>query len=173
MIILVTGGQRSGKSAYAEQRALSLSDSPVYIATAHVGDDEFARRVEAHRRRRGDKWTTIEEERFLSRHHIYNKVVLIDCVTLWCSNFLFNAEDGSMLSVDEALQAVKREFDLFTSRQGIFIFVTNEIGWGGVSPDAVQRRFTDLQGSVNQYIASKADEVVLVVSGIAMKLKDG
>ena len=86
-IILITGGQRSGKSVYAEKLALSLSDNPVYLATAHVWDDEFKERVRKHQERRGEQWTNIEEEKYLSKHDIYNKVIVIDCVTLWCTNF--------------------------------------------------------------------------------------
>ena len=81
-LILITGGQRSGKSAYAEKLALSLSDNPVYIATAHVWDDEFRQRVEKHQERRGPQWENIEEEKWLSRHIINNKVAVIDCITL-------------------------------------------------------------------------------------------
>ena len=165
-IILITGGQRSGKSTKAEELALSLTDKPVYLATAHVWDEEFGERVRRHQERRGPQWTNIEEEKHLSRHDMTGRVAVIDCVTLWLTNFYFESQD-----VDEALQAVKEEFDRFTAHDGTFIFVTNEIGSGGVSVDAVQRRFTDLQGWMNQYIASHADEVILMVSGIAVKIK--
>lgn len=165
-IILITGGQRSGKSSHAEQLALSLTDSPVYVATAHVWDEEFRERVHRHQERRGPQWTNIEEEKYLSRHDLTGRVAVIDCVTLWLTNFFFENQ-----SVDRTLEEVKREFDQFTAQDGTFIFVTNEIGSGGVSVDAVQRRFTDLEGWMNQYIASKADEVILMVSGIAVKIK--
>ena len=89
MIILITGGQRSGKSSKAEQLALSLTDSPVYVATAHVWDDEFRERVRKHQARRGPQWTNIEEEIHLSRHDLTGRVVVIDCVTLWLTNFFF------------------------------------------------------------------------------------
>ncbi len=172
-LILITGGQRSGKSRYAEQLALSLSDEPVYVATAHVWDDEFRERVRRHQERRGSQWTNIEEERQLSRHDLSGRVAVIDCITLWCTNFFFNAEkpDDEQPSVDEALECLKSEFDLFTAQDATFIFVTNEIGSGGVSPNALQRRFTDLQGWMNQYVASRADEVILMVSGIPVKIK--
>ena len=172
-LILITGGQRSGKSRYAEQLALSLSDEPVYVATAHVWDDEFRERVRRHQERRGSQWTNIEEERQLSRHDLSGRVAVIDCITLWCTNFFFNAEkpDGEQPSVDEALECLKSEFDLFTAQDATFIFVTNEIGSGGVSPNALQRRFTDLQGWMNQYVASRADEVILMVSGIPVIIK--
>ena len=170
---MITGGQRSGKSEYAEQLALSLSNHPVYLATAHVWDEEFRQRVLIHQQRRGPQWTNIEEERLLSRHDMTGRVVLIDCITLWCTNFFFDRKkpDWEQPSVDEALTALKQEFDHFTNQDATFIFVTNEIGSGGVSTDAIQRRFTDLQGWMNQYVASKADEVILMVSGIAVRIK--
>ncbi len=165
-IILITGGQRSGKSQHAEQTALRLTDHPVYLATAHIWDEEFRQRVLRHQERRGPQWTNIEEEKFLSRHNVTARVVVIDCVTLWLTNFFFEQQD-----VSKTLETVKKEFDRFTSQDATFIFVTNEIGSGGVSDNVVQRQFTDLEGWMNQYIASKADEVILMVSGIPLKVK--
>lgn len=165
-IILITGGQRSGKSQYAERLALSLSSHPVYVATAHVWDEEFRQRVIKHQQRRGPEWENIEEERLLSRHDLTGKVAVVDCITLWCTNFFFELQD-----VDKALAALQAEFDSFTNQDATFIFVTNEIGSGGVSDNAVQRKFTDLQGWMNQYVASHADEVVLMVSGIPVVIK--
>lgn len=172
-IIMITGGQRSGKSMYAEQLALSMSATPVYIATAHVWDEEFKQRILRHQERRGMAWSNIEEEKYLSRHNIYNKVAVIDCITLWCTNFFYNqhATTEQQPNVDEALEALKAEFDKFIAQEAVFIFVTNEIGSGGVSRNIVQRRFTDLEGWMNQYVASKADEVILMVSGIPVKIK--
>ena len=165
-IILITGGQRSGKSQQAEQLALSLSDHPVYLATAHIWDDEFRERVKRHQERRGSQWTNIEEEKFLSRHDLTGRVVVIDCVTLWLTNFFFETSD-----VAQTLEAAKEEFNRFTDPDATYIFVTNEIGSGGVSENAIQRKFTDLEGWMNQYIAQQADEVVLMVSGIPVKIK--
>lgn len=166
-IILITGGQRSGKSSKAEEIALSLSANPVYVATAHIWDDEFRERVKKHQERRGPQWTNIEEEIHLSKHDLSGRVVVIDCVTLWLTNFFFQLESD----VNKSLEAAKIEFDAFTQHDATYIFVTNEIGSGGTSENAIQRRFTDLQGWMNQYIASKADEVILMVSGIAVKVK--
>ena len=165
-IILITGGQRSGKSRQAEEMALGLSHNPVYLATAHIWDDEFRERVRRHQERRGPQWTNIEEEKYLSRHDLTGRVAVIDCVTLWLTNFFFETSD-----VEQTLETAKQEFDRFTGHDATYIFVTNEIGCGGVSENAVQRKFTDLQGWMNQYIASKADEVILMVSGIAVKVK--
>ncbi|MEG1898197.1 MAG: bifunctional adenosylcobinamide kinase/adenosylcobinamide-phosphate guanylyltransferase [Bacteroidales bacterium] len=168
-IILITGGQRSGKSSYAEKLALEMThgaNGPVYLATAHIWDDEFAKRVERHKASRGDMWTNIEEEKELSRHNITGRVVVIDCITLWATNFFFDEHN-----VQLALLQLKTEFDKFTLQEATFIFVTNEIGLGGVSDNKLQRQFTDLQGWINQYIASKADQVILMVSGIIVKIK--
>ena len=165
-IILITGGQRSGKSEKAEALALSLSTNPVYLATAHVWDDEFRERVRRHQQRRGPEWTNIEEELYLSRHDLTGRVVVIDCVTLWLTNWLM-ANDN----VDAILAEAKREFDAFTNHDATYIFVTNEIGLGGVSDNAIQRKFTDLQGWMNQYIAQKADEMILMVAGLPVIIK--
>ena len=165
-VILITGGARSGKSRYAEELALSLSKTPVYVATAHVWDDEFRERVKKHQERRGPEWTNIEEEKQLSKLNLTGRVAVIDCITLWCTNFFFELQN-----VDKALDDLKREFNQFTAHDATYIFVTNEIGMGGVSENAVQRKFTDLQGWMNQYVASQADEVLLMVSGIPVKVK--
>lgn len=180
-IILVTGGQRSGKSTYAEKISLELSgnNKSIYMATAKVWDDEFAKRVALHKQRRGEQWINIEEEKFLSKHNVAGKVVLVDCVTLWSTNFFFeistssenesSGEKGNV--VKRSLEAVKDEFDKFTRQDATFVFVTNEIGLSGVSDNKIQRQFTDLLGWLNQYIASKADEVYFMVSGIPIKIK--
>lgn len=166
-IILVTGGQRSGKSSYAQKRALSIAPNPVYLATAHVWDEEFRKRVERHQQDRGPEWTNIEEEKYLSKHDVSGRVVVIDCVTLWGTNFFFTNDSD----VETSLQQLKEEFLRFTNQPACFLFVTNELGMGGVSVDEVQRKFTDLQGWLNQFIASQADEVILMVSGIAVPIK--
>lgn len=166
-IILVTGGQRSGKSRYAQKRAFTYSRNPVYLATSRIWDDEFRKRVERHQRDRGPEWTNIEEEKFLSKHELTGRTIVIDCVTLWGTNFFFDNQSD----VEQSLSLMKKEFDRFTRQEACFIFVTNELGMGGVATDEIQRKFTDMQGWMNQYIASKADEVILMVSGIPVKIK--
>ena len=137
------------------------------MATARVWNDEFRQRVARHQAARGPQWTNIEEEKALSRHDLSGRVVVVDCVTLWCTNFFFDLE----ADVQAALSAAREEFDRLTEQEAHFLFVTNEIGLGGVSENKIQRRFTDLQGWMNQYIAAHADEVILMVSGIPMKVK--
>ena len=166
-IILITGGQRSGKSTKAEELALQMSANPVYLATAHIWDEEFRERVRKHQERRGPEWTNIEEEKYPSIYDLTGRVVVIDCVTLWLTNWI----STETTDIDTILTAAKQEFDRFTAPDATYIFVTNEIGLGGVSTNQLQRRFTDLQGWMNQYIAQKADEVILMVSGIPVKIK--
>lgn len=166
-IIFITGGQRSGKTSYAEQLALSLAEHPVYLATAHVWDEEFRQRIVRHQQNRGPRWVNVEEERALSRHDFNGRVVVVDCLTLWCTNFFFDSNS----EVEPALQALKTEFDLLIAQDATFLFVSNEIGLGGVSENQLQRRFTDLLGWMNQYVARSADEVYLMVSGIPVRIK--
>ena len=167
-IILVTGGQRSGKSRYAQELALRLAEDPVYLATSRVWDDEFRERVRRHQLDRGPQWTNLEEEKWIGKCDVRGRVVVIDCVTLRSTNFFLDNDSN----VDKSLQEIKSEFDRFVEQEATFIFVTNEIGMGGIAVDPVQRRFTDLQGWVNQYIGSKANEVILMVSGIALSVKN-
>lgn len=137
------------------------------MATARVWDEEFRQRVVRHQERRGPEWTNIEEEKELGRHKLEGRTVLVDCVTLWCTNFFFDRQGD----VEQALAEAKKEFDRLTSQEATFIFVSNEIGMGGTSENEVQRKFTDMQGWMNQYIAERADEVVWMVAGIPVKIK--
>ena len=166
-IILITGGARSGKSSYAERLALSLSPHPVYMATSRIWDEEFRHRVQRHQAERAAEWTNIEEEKELSRHNVEGRVVLVDCVTLWCTNFFFDLDANTQQALEEA----KAAFDRLVAQEATFIFVTNEIGMGETSANDVQRKFTDMQGWMNQYIAQQATKVILMVSGIAVPIK--
>lgn len=166
-IILITGGQRSGKSVFAERTTLALCDTPVYVATAGIGDDEMAQRVAVHRARRGSAWTTIEEERRLSSLELAGKTVLVDCITMWLTNIFFAKNENT----EQTLCEFKAEFDRLIAQDATFVFVTNEIGCGGTNANAMQRAFTDALGIANIHIASAADEVYLLVSGIPLKIK--
>lgn len=141
---------------------------PVYVATARIFDDEFRERVRRHRERRGSEWTNIERPSGLDALDLTGRTVLVDCVTLWATNLFF--EEGE--EAGRAFGRFCREFDGLVAHEATYIFVTNEIGWGGVAENALQRRFTDLQGSINQYIAAKADRVELLVSGIPIAIKE-
>lgn len=136
------------------------------MATSRIWDDDFAQRVKVHQERRGPQWTNIEEEKELSRHQVEGRVVLIDCCTLWATNYFFDLKD-----TEQCKTALKAEFDKLTEQSAYFIFVTNEIGLGGVSENELQRKFTDLQGWLNQYVANKANDVYFLISGISLKIK--
>lgn len=166
-IHLITGGERSGKSTYAESEALRLSGQPVYLATARVWDEEFRQRILRHQERRGPEWTNIEEDIRPSKHDFTGRVVLIDCITLWATNYFFDMQQD----VDQALAALKKEFDSLVQQDATFIFVTNELGMGGMSESRTQRLFTQLQGWMNQYVAARADRVTLMVSGLPLTVK--
>ncbi len=168
MIIMITGGQRSGKSLFAERLALSLSANPRYIATAQIFDEDFRHRVDVHKQRRGRQWITFEEPLHVDSISLTSDdVVVFDCVTLWATNWFFECGEDGTRAIDE----MKKAFDRLVSSGATLIMVTNEIGLGGVSENAMQRRFTDLQGSINQHVASIADEVHFIVSGIDLKIK--
>jgi adenosylcobinamide kinase/adenosylcobinamide-phosphate guanylyltransferase len=88
-ITFITGGARSGKSSFAQKMAESAGENPVYLATARVWDDDFRRRIERHQSDRGPHWTNLEEEKKLSGCHVENRIVLLDCITLWLTNIFF------------------------------------------------------------------------------------
>lgn len=166
-IILVTGGQRSGKSAFSEKLAYESSLKPAYLATARIMDDEFRDRVRIHRERRGPEWVTVEEPLEPSKHDLADHAIVFDCVTMWITNVFFSFEEN----VEKTLEFLKQQFLKFTAQEATFIFVSNEIGSGGIGSTLMQRKFTDIQGWFNQFIAAKADEVYLTVAGIPMKIK--
>jgi adenosylcobinamide kinase/adenosylcobinamide-phosphate guanylyltransferase len=168
MIYLITGGERSGKSTYAQNLALQLSDSPMYVATARKWDSDFQNRINRHQQERDERWTNIEKEKYVSEIDFSDKVALIDCVTLWLTNFFVDNKNN----VESSLEEAKKEFlSIANQENATLIIVTNEIGMGVHAATEIGRKFTELQGWINQFLASKADEVVLMVSGIPVKIK--
>lgn len=167
MITLITGGTRSGKSSYAQQRALSIEANPVYLATARKWDNEFKQRIKIHQADRDDRWHNREEELFPSSVELPTNTCVIDCVTLWLTNiFLEKQED-----INNALIDFKAEADKLAKSNAAYFIVTNEIGMGLHADTEMGRKFADLQGWANQYLAKKATEVVFMVSGIPVKIK--
>lgn len=168
-LTLVTGGARSGKSSYAQKEALLLSQTPVYVATAkRYDDEEFNSRISRHLSDRDDRWTTIEEQIAIGSLELDKKVVVVDCVTLWLTNFFSLYK----YDVEESLTAIKNQLDALLFKDARFFIITNELGMGVHAETAIGRKFTDLQGWTNQYIASVADRVVFMVSGIPLILKN-
>lgn len=166
-IIFITGGARSGKSRHAQELALGRSGHPVYVATARIWDEDFRQRVDRHRQERDERWISIEEEKQLSRLPLEGKVAVIDCVTLWITNFFTDMH----YDIEACLEACRQEFDALAKKNSVLILISNEIGMGLHADTAAGRRFTDLQGWVNQYIAAKADQVIFMISGIPMTIK--
>lgn len=167
MIYYISGGERSGKSAYGEQLACSLSKTPVYLATSRVWDDNFKSRIEKHKASRHQNWINREEEKQLSRSIYIGEVVLIDCVTLWLTNYFTDFDSN----IEKCLIEARREIDLLVKKDATVIFISNEIGMGGHASTSVGRKFTELQGLVNQYIAKQADKATVVISGLPLSLK--
>ncbi len=166
-ITFITGGQRSGKSSHAQQLVEEKSDAPVYLATAHIWDEEFKSRVKRHQNDRGKQWKTIEEQIEISKHKLAGKTVLLDCITLWLTNIFFENKN----EVDASLTFAQKEWDNFSTQNFELIVVSNELGMGVIPENELARKFADLQGWMNQYIAKNADEVLLMVSGIPVKIK--
>lgn len=166
-VIFITGGQRSGKSSYAQTKALELSKNPVYIATSRIWDDDFKNRVDRHKNDRSDNWINIEEETEISKLDLQSKVVVLDCITLWLTNYF----SDNNYEVNKSLEEAKQEWDKFILTDFTVFVISNEIGMGVHASTEGARKFTDLQGWMNQYIAQKADEVILMISGIPMKVK--
>ncbi|CAM3151325.1 bifunctional adenosylcobinamide kinase/adenosylcobinamide-phosphate guanylyltransferase [Paenibacillus lupini] len=197
MVMLVTGGARSGKSSFAEQLAARLGEDGVYLATSRVWDEEMAERVEMHRRSReqGDfKWETIEEPLELPRRLLEltseaakqielgqkPPVVLVDCLTLWLTNLLLEVEEReqSESAVEQHPVPViwmGEQIDAFIRAASEYpyplILVTNEVGDGIVPAYPLGRRFRDEAGRLNQRIAAASEKVFLVTAGIPIELK--
>lgn len=166
-LTLITGGARSGKSRFGQQLALERSPNPMYVATARVWDDDFAHRVRRHQQDRGPEWTSIEEQRHVSQLPLAGRVVVIDCVTLWLTNFFMDTKHD----IDQSLALFEGEITALRAIPAHYIVITNEIGMGVHADTDIGRRFTDLQGWANQHLARRADEVVLMVSGLPLTVK--
>ena len=170
-IILITGGARSGKSEYAERRAVEMGGRRLYLATAEAKDEEMAQRIAEHRKRRGNQWHTIEEPLELTQALLAENgktdCALVDCLTLWISNLLIRRDE------EYASEKVEELIEKLPQLNFHLVFVTNEVGWGIVPDNPLARKFRDLAGWTNQRIAQAANEVILMVSGMPMIAKKG
>ncbi len=165
--VLLLGGARSGKSHYAEDIAGRSGLEKIYFATAQAFDDEMRERIDGHKARRGADWTNfdvpLDLATALEERTAAEKVILVDCLTLWLSNHLLNENDVESESL--------RLAECVTKLSGLTLFVSNEVGSGIVPDNALSRRFRDAQGRLNQMIAKACDSVVLVVAGLPLMLK--
>jgi adenosylcobinamide kinase/adenosylcobinamide-phosphate guanylyltransferase len=168
-LVLALGGQRSGKSSWAERRVAATGLAPVYVATAEARDDEMRARIAHHRARRGDDWAVVEAPLELAAAiadaGTHGRALLVDCLTLWLSNLLV-AERDVAAAVDELEAAL-------AARRGPVVLVSNEVGSGVIPTNALARRFVDEAGRLHQRLAAGATEVVLVTAGLVQTLKAG
>jgi len=167
MIYFITGGARSGKSSYAQKLALQLSNEPLYIATSRIWDEDHGKRIARHKKDRDSRFTLIEEEKYISRLNIENKTTIIDCITLWLVNFFSDNKSN----IEKTLEEVKIELKQIFAKDCSLIIVSNEIGMGVHAANETARKFTDLHGWTNQFIAENADKVFLMISGIPLEIK--
>ena len=175
-LIVVTGGARSGKSLFAEEYMTSCSGRKSYVATAQILDEEMKERVAEHRRRRPEDWQTLEISSGLSAAFPavleQADAVLVDCLTLYLSNYLFAHEtagdeeilQGALQEMENIVGAVRQTEDKTV------IFVTNELGCGIVPMSHISRLYRDVVRKVNQYAAGQADEVYWTVCGIPVEI---
>jgi adenosylcobinamide kinase/adenosylcobinamide-phosphate guanylyltransferase len=173
MLSLVIGGARSGKSRFA-QSLCSPASHVVYLATAREEDSEMAARIRRHRESRPPGWLTVEEPLEIAgaveRHAAACDIILLDCLTVWLSNFCWQHREGDHTALEcAALGEVQRV--AAAAEAGNVVVVTNEVGCGLVPETPVGRFFRDLQGFVNQETARTADWVYHVVAGIAVPIK--
>jgi len=165
--LLVLGGARSGKSRYAQQRAEALPGERIFVATAQALDADMAARIARHRGDRGDDWRTIEAPldiaAVIAEEARPERVVLVDCLTLWASNLMF-AELDHREHAERLAEAIK-------NAAGPVLLVANEVGLGIVPDNALARRFRDVAGEINQIVAASVDEVMFMAAGLPLKLK--
>lgn len=165
--LLVLGGARSGKSAYAQSLAEACGLERLYLATAAAGDEEMAARIARHQADRGEGWTTIEEPieiaAALLMHAKAGRVVVVDCLTLWLSNLILAGRDPG--------SAVTALADAIGRLAGPMILVSNEVGMGIVPDHKLGREFRDWQGRANREIGAVCDAVIFVAAGLPLQLK--
>jgi len=164
---LILGGARSGKSGYAEQIALSTSQAVTYVATAQALDSEMSERIAHHQTQRPNHWLTIEEPiqlaQVIKQHDDEGQVILVDCLTLWLMNIIYQEQDVQV-AIDDFLAALQ-------SVKGTVLLVSNEISMGVVPMGKTSRDYVDSLGRLHQAIGRIADKVTLMVAGIPMAVK--
>ena len=177
MLILITGGVKSGKSRYAleavRQPADSNLDPKCFIATAEAFDEDMKLRIARHQHERGPEWTTLEAPvhlgEILSQKNLSYQCIVIDCLTLWVNNLL-HYQSSQGLDIESEIE----KFETALKALEIpVVIVTNEVGLGVVSESPLSRRYVDLLGTLNQRIARLADRVIFMVAGTPLEIKEG
>jgi len=181
VIELILGGARSGKSALAEQRAVDSGFAVTCIATGEAGDGEMAARIAHHKERRPAHWALVEEPLHLAaalrEHAAPDRVLLVDCLTLWLSNLLYaghaaqQAEAGEPVDCPLLTREIADLLDCLPQLSGRIIFVSNEVGLGIIPMGVVTRLYVDEAGRLNQRIAQHCGRVTFVAAGLPLELK--
>ena len=175
--VLLIGGARSGKSSFAQELAVKSGKSVLFVATAEALDDEMKRRIEAHRRDPPPGWRTLEAPHNvgpqISKHIGDAQVVIVDCITLLMNNMFNTHPEGTARQVIEeaGLQEIRELTACMSRTEAAFIIVTNEVGMDVVPPTELGRTYRDMLGRANQLLAERADEVLLMVAGIPVRIK--
>ena len=168
-IILVLGGARSGKSAYALKLAKKYKQV-AFIATCQALDKEMEERIKLHKEARPKHWQTFEEpldlDLLLNKMAIGFDCIIIDCLTLLVSNLLLAG--GNQKTIEGKIEQILVSLE---NRKGNVIIVSNEVGLGIVPEHKLGREFRDIAGKVNQIAASKADKVLFMVAGLPVNIK--
>jgi adenosylcobinamide kinase/adenosylcobinamide-phosphate guanylyltransferase len=169
-IVLVGGGVRCGKSAFALARARALGETRLFIATAEARDAEMRERVADHRRERGAEFETLERPLALAETLAAESgradVIVIDCLTLWLSNLLLRGDTNQGIA-----GAIERLGGELQRRRCHVVMVTNEVGMGIVPDNALSRRFRDAAGRLHQHVAAISDELYVGMLGTLLRLK--
>jgi adenosylcobinamide kinase/adenosylcobinamide-phosphate guanylyltransferase len=182
-LILVLGGARAGKSAFAQRLAQTMGHRVLCAVTAQPRDEEMRRRIRHHKERRPAAWRVVEEPvvvaQALGPFLDEADIVLIDCLTVWVSNLLLAALPEGLIEnfrqAEAAEKAVSRAMeDLLVRYRGggaSFIVVSNEVGMGLVPDHPLGRLYRDCLGRANQRVAAQADRVYCLVAGLALDWK--
>lgn len=169
MKALILGGARSGKSAYAQQRALDSGRQVIYVATATAHDAEMADRISRHQQERPKEWQLIEEPvdlvTVLQTYATEDTCIIVDCLTLWLSNLL---GQDNLAELEQQLDSL---LGLLPTLPGEIIFVSNETGLGVIPMGELTRRFVDEAGRLHQNLARLSDQVIFMVAGLPQKIK--
>ncbi len=163
--ILITGGVKSGKSRFAEQRSLeeATAEKPIYLATSEINDPEMRERITVHQTQRKDHFVTIEEPlELFQTMRTCRGTILVECLTMWINNMLYHGKAETTI-----FSEIERVMDL----PNAVVFVINEIGMGVIPDNPLARQFVDISGKVSQIVGKYADEVHLCVAGQSLRIK--